>query len=121
MQMLRICHSDTIDGHRWSLSGRVAGPWVEEFRACWRQTLERTPRAHAVVDLSDVTFIDDAGERLIADMLCAGTEFIATGVANKQLLEDLQNRGGRRLARRVGETNASIGEPGPVRKETTEL
>jgi hypothetical protein len=95
--MLRICHSDTTDGHRWNLSGCVAGPWVEEFRACWLQALERTPLARAVVDLNDVTFIDDAGARLIADMLSAGTEFIATGVANKHLLEDLQNRGGRRL------------------------
>ncbi len=118
--MLRICHSDTADGHRWSLSGRVAGPWVEEFRACWRQTLERTPRAHAVVDLSDVTFIDDAGERLIADMLSAGTEFIATGIANKHLLEDLQNDRGHRLAHTAKETRAPIVEPGPLGKETTE-
>jgi len=107
--MLRICHSDTTGGHRWILSGRVAGPWVEEFRACWRQALERTPLAHVVVDLSDVTFIDDAGERLIADMLSAGTEFIATGVANKHLLENLQNGGG-----------LSIVGPRPLKKETTE-
>jgi hypothetical protein len=119
-EMLRICHSDTTDGHRWSLSGRVAGPWVEEFRACWRQALERTPLAPAVVDLNDVTFIDDAGERLIADMLSAGTEFIVTGVANKYLLEDLQHHGGRRLARTVKESNASIVEPRPLRKEITE-
>ena len=118
--MLRICHSETTGGYRWSLCGRVAGPWVEEFRTCWRQALERTPLAHVAVDLSDVTFIDDAGERLIADMLSAGTEFIAAGVANKHLLEDLQNRWGPRLARKVEETNAAIAEPRPLKKETTE-
>ena len=117
--MLRICHSDTTDGHRWSLSGRVAGPWVEEFRACWRQALERTPLAHVVVDLSDVTFIDDDGERLIAEMLSAGTEFIANGVFNKQLLEDLKNHGGVDWRAGCKKQTRQAG-PVPVRKETTE-
>jgi hypothetical protein len=95
--MLRICHSDTADGHRWRLCGRLAGPWVEEFRSCWKQSSERTPLAHTLVDLSDVTFIDEAAERLLVEMMCAGAEFIAAGVANKHLVENLKNGGGRRL------------------------
>jgi hypothetical protein len=43
------------------------------------------------VDLKDVTFIDEAGEGLLREMLSAGTECIATGVATKHLLESLRN------------------------------
>ena len=48
------------------------------------------PRARAVVDLSEVTFIDTTGEELLAEMRSAGTEFIATGVANKHVVAHLK-------------------------------
>ena len=47
-------------------------------------------RAHTVVDLRDVTFIDEAGQRLLSEMQSAGTEFIVAGVENKYLLATLK-------------------------------
>ena len=88
--MLRVSYSDTSDGQCWRLYGRLTGPWVEELRSCWRQARERAPLARAAVDLKEVTFIDDDGESLLAEMLSAGAEFIATGIATKHLLESLK-------------------------------
>jgi hypothetical protein len=56
---------------------------------------ERAPRAPAVVDLTDVTFVDEGGEALLAEMQSAGTEFVASGVENKHLVAGLA-RGERR-------------------------
>jgi len=67
------------------------GPWVDELRLCWRAGRERAPLARAVVDLKDVTLIDDAGKALLAEILSAGTDCIATGVANRHLLQSLKN------------------------------
>jgi hypothetical protein len=67
------------------------GPWVDELRSCWREGRERAPLARAVVDLKDVTSIDEAGEGLLREMLNAGAECTATGVATKHLLESLRN------------------------------
>lgn len=120
--MLRVSYSDTADGQRWSLCGRLAGPWVDELRSCWRQARERAPRAAAVVDLKDITFVDEAGERLLAEMQAAGTEFIAAGVENKHLVADLRDkdkvlleRPTVRLARRGG---AKAFEEGSSEKDT---
>src|SRR2546421_232225 len=55
--MLRVCYCDNIRGQRWTLCGHLAGPWVDELRSHWREARSRTPRAGAVVDLSDVIFI----------------------------------------------------------------
>jgi hypothetical protein len=100
--MLRVCYSDTIRGQRWTLCGHLAGPWVDEFRSCWRQARSRTPRAAAaVVDLSDVIFIDEAGEELLTEMHSAGVEFIATGVENKHMLANLEAKGKRPLRRQM--------------------
>ena len=83
--MLRISHSETELGERWTLCGQLRGPWVQALRSCW----QHAPALHAVVDLSEVTFIDKSGERLLSDMRDAGVEFIATGVETKHLLENL--------------------------------
>jgi anti-anti-sigma regulatory factor len=45
--------------------------------------------ARAVVDLSDVTFIDQSGEMLLSEMSSDGAEFVAAGVETKHLLETL--------------------------------
>jgi len=98
--MLRVSYSDTADGQRWSLCGRLAGPWVDELRSCWSQARAGTPLAPAVVDLKDVIFIDEAGERLLAEMETAGVEFVAAGVENKHLISTLKNGPSRSLRRR---------------------
>lgn len=97
--MLRFSCSDTADEQRWSLCGRLAGAWVDELRSCWRQARERAPGTHAVVDLRDVIFIDESGERLLADMETAGAHLIATGVENQHVVETLRNRSGCSLRR----------------------
>ena len=89
--MLRISYSDMAGGQRWTLYGRLSGPWVEELRSCWRQVRHRSPLARATVDLTEVTFIDTAGEDLLGEMLSAGAEFIATGIFTKYVLERLKN------------------------------
>jgi anti-anti-sigma regulatory factor len=45
-----------------------------------------------VVDLSDVTFIDESGEGLLSEMREAGVKFAACGVAIKHLVENLSDR-----------------------------
>ena len=88
--MLRVSYSDTAGGQRWCLSGRLAGPWVDELRCCWRQARERAPRAHAVVDLKEVIFIDESGAALLAEMQTSGAELVATGVENKHVIAALK-------------------------------
>src|SRR3954454_918856 len=93
MRMLRVSHSENACGQRWDLCGHLAGPWVEELQASWSEARRRAPRARAIVDLTDVTFIDEGGERLLAEMERDGTEFVASGVENRDLLATLQEKG----------------------------
>jgi hypothetical protein len=99
--MLRICYLHGEGSHEWTLCGQLAGLWVGEFRICWERTRATGP-LRTVVNLSDVTFIDEKGERLLSDMHGAGVEFVAAGVATKHLLENLAAKGERPLRRVVG-------------------
>jgi hypothetical protein len=95
--MLRVSYANNASEQRWSLCGRLVGPWVEELRGFWSQARRHAPRARAVVDLRDVTFIDAAGERLLAEMASAGTEFVAAGVETRHLVANLKQTGERTL------------------------
>jgi len=111
MTMLRVSYSDSVDGQRWQLCGRLAGPWVDELRRSWRQARQRAPLARAVVDLKDVTFVDEDGEALLVEMQGVGTEFIAAGVANKHLVASLRKGARRPLRRRLEDLCARCGKP----------
>jgi hypothetical protein len=97
--MLRITHAKTETEQRWTLCGQLTGPWVAELRACWAHLRQVAGKSHTVVDLSEVTFIDESGEKLLWEMRSEGAEFVASGVDTKHLLKNLRAKGERPLRR----------------------
>ena len=83
------------------LCGRLAGPWVDELRSSWQDRGRRQTAGTVVVDLSDVTFIDEAGEALLATMRREGAELLAAGVDNTDLVACLSDAGDRPLRRQI--------------------
>ena len=110
--MLRICYSLVDCGQQWTLCGQLAGPWVPELRSCWEHAHRNAAALRSIVDLSEVTFIDENGERLLSEMCRAGVEFVATGVETKDLLDNLECRGERPLRRLVRRSIDTKGETG---------
>jgi ABC-type transporter Mla MlaB component len=88
--MLRITIAETATEQRWTLEGRLVQPWVGELRTCWKQRHRAQNGRGCTVDLSEVTFIDNSGLRLLRTMSKEGTHFIATGIYTKHVLEHLK-------------------------------
>ena len=64
-----------------------------------------TPK-RSVVDLTDVTFIDEDGEALLGQMKQQDVDLVAgPGVANRDLLENLRTKGRRPVRRMLGRSN----------------
>ncbi|HKE27601.1 MAG TPA: hypothetical protein VKB88_34840 [Bryobacteraceae bacterium] len=91
--MLRFSYCRSDRGDAWDLCGQLAGPWVDELRSVWRRIREHTRLKQAVIDLRQVTFIDEAGEQLLAEMKNDGADFLVTGVEHKHLLANLEEEG----------------------------
>jgi ABC-type transporter Mla MlaB component len=89
--MLRIAIRSTQDQDTWILEGRLAGQVVNELTASWRQRQERGSRK-SVVNLVDVTSVDERGEQALLAMMIDGAEFVVRGVYTKGLLESLSER-----------------------------
>jgi anti-anti-sigma regulatory factor len=86
--VLKIIISETPTETRWTLQGRLVGVWVDELRTNWKKKPRRQNAVPCVIDLTDVTFIDQKGERLLRAMAKKGVQFIATGIYIKYVLQE---------------------------------
>jgi anti-anti-sigma regulatory factor len=92
VEMLRITVIDTPTEQRWVLQGRLTEPWVSEVRSNWKNSRDARRGKTSVVDLNDVTFVDNAGERLLQALMRMGVACIARGVYVKAVMEELRGR-----------------------------
>jgi hypothetical protein len=87
IDVLKITRTETPIEEKWTLQGRLIGLWVSELRRVWKETRRTDGNPKCVVDLSEVTFIDKKGERLLQTMSKEGAQFIATGIYIKHFLQ----------------------------------
>jgi anti-anti-sigma regulatory factor len=92
--VLKIVVTETETETRVILHGQLAGQWVNELRSCWKRRRSRTVQPW-VVDLNDVTFIDANGERLLRTMFKKGTQFVASGIYTRHILDMVKIKGKR--------------------------
>ncbi len=88
--MLKISIVDTPTQQRILLHGKLVGPWIKELRRVWEELRPQLGNRSPVVDLNEVTLIDDDADSLLAKMLEQGAELVATGVANRWLIQALK-------------------------------
>jgi hypothetical protein len=101
--MLRIISSRETGSQRWILCGQLAGPWVTELHEQWMCQRRESPNLLPLLDLSDVTFIDEAGAGLLREMRSQGVRFVAKGVETRHLLDNLAQREKPELRRFFGQ------------------
>lgn len=90
--MLKITFKDTPGSTRVKLEGKLSGPWVEELERSW---IEHSPQAseNVIIDLSDVTYIDPEGKRLLARMVDKGVCFEGTHLMTKYVIDEITRVG----------------------------
>jgi hypothetical protein len=89
--MLRITIAENEFEQRWVLQGRLAGPWVTELETSWNNRRADDGRK-CIVDLTDVTLVDQCGEQLLEAMKRAGAELTGSFVYLKYLVDEISSR-----------------------------
>lgn len=90
--MLRIVTEQHGDHFTLFLHGRIAGEWVELLERYWLTIADSVPSARVTTVLTDVSFIDTEGERLLGRMWQRGVDFVASGCMNRHVVESIQQR-----------------------------
>ncbi len=87
--MLKITLENNLQPATIKLEGKLSGPWVEELERAWDKFIEDKPGTTFTVDLSDVTFIDSAGRKLLSSMVDHGAELRAAHLMTKYIVEQI--------------------------------
>ena len=74
---------------RLFLEGKLSGPCVNELDKCW-QTCP-AGEAALLVDLTNVSFVDEHGKELLARMHNKGIKLFSRSVMTKCLIEEIEN------------------------------
>ena len=67
--MLRISVMNEPGITRVKLEGKLAHEWVDEARNVWAALSEANGKNKIVLDLLNVSFVDEAGHRLLTDIM----------------------------------------------------
>jgi hypothetical protein len=89
--MLRITVHKKPQSITFQLEGRLSPPWLQELDKCWRRALMIKDRPAVRVDLTGLTFVDDAGKACLAAMYHEGADFIANDCLTKSIVEEITN------------------------------
>lgn len=106
--MLKITVVETPTEQRLVLYGTLIGPWIGELQKVWENLRQQLGSRKAIVDLKDVTLIDDSADHLLAAMLGQGAELVASGLANRWLIEALKTGKTRAGAKALGPQSAAL-------------
>jgi anti-anti-sigma regulatory factor len=87
--MLKITRRDEKGTAVIQVEGKLAGPWVKELESSWRSAAaEQTTPVR--VDLTAVSFIDEAGEDLLRTMHGEHVELKARGCFTTCLIQSIK-------------------------------
>lgn len=100
--MLRIESERRADCYAIVLHGSIAGEWVALLDRYWRSIADDVPSARIKVVLTDVSFIDHDGERLLERMWRQGVELEAHGCMNRHVIDRIRMHSGRPAGRPHG-------------------
>jgi anti-anti-sigma regulatory factor len=87
--MLKITIHDANGPLRLQLEGRLAGAWVYELERCWHTAKASQPHRQLAVDLTGVTFLDQAGRYLLQLLHRDGVRLVGSGLLWQNILEHI--------------------------------
>lgn len=87
--MLKITRRDEAATAVIQVEGKLAGPWVKELEDCWR-SVNVDQHRQVRVDLTAVSFIDEAGEALLRTMHQERVELKAKGCFTTCLIQTIK-------------------------------
>jgi anti-anti-sigma regulatory factor len=91
--MLRVTTKDEAEMIRLKIEGRLAGADVDNVEVHWHSIASARQQFPILIDLTGVTFVDEAGKKLLAEMNRHGDKFLTCGLLTKAIIEEVSREG----------------------------
>lgn len=89
--MLRISVLNDARTTQFKLEGKLAHEWVDEAQKAWTIVSALNGKKRLVVDLFEVSFIDDPGRELLVAMHRAGATLLGCGPMISAVIEEIRS------------------------------
>ncbi len=86
--MLRITVREQPD-IRITLEGKLASAWVDELRDVSKDVLAHSQSKDVCLELADVSYVDAAGKKLLAELCRRGVHLVSDDAAMDALVENI--------------------------------
>ena len=86
--MIRITAQHESSTTRLLLEGKLSGPCVDELDKCWHES--SCGEATLMVDLTNISFVDDHGKELLTRMHRKGIKLFSTSLMTRCLIDQIQ-------------------------------
>lgn len=90
--MFKISTIETLEERSLVVEGTLTKPWVPELRRVWNEAGDSLNGRRMVIDLTNATVIDSAGEAAIFELMQEGAKFRCSGVLTKHVLQQLAQK-----------------------------
>lgn len=87
--MFRLTERSTAEGLVLKLEGRCSAEIVGELDAAWRAATERAGGQRVLVDVCDLSGVDDRGCEQLMAMRRGGARFVARGCFMRELVREM--------------------------------
>jgi len=87
--MLRITVLNEAREAIFKMEGKLAHEWVEEANKAWTAFSSIPQQGRVVIDLSGVSFVDEPGRELLAQMHASGTQLVGSSPMISALIEEI--------------------------------
>jgi len=91
--MLRISVLNDPGATRFKLEGKLAHEWVAEAENAWAALSNISANNPVIVDLNNVSFVDDPGRDLLVRFHHAGAKLVGSGPLIGALIEEITDSG----------------------------
>jgi len=91
--MLRISISNELELTRFKLEGKLAHEWVHEAETAWAVLKSLAGKQKVLIDLVNVSFVDEEGALLLASMRRSGAKLVGSGLLIAALIEEIERAG----------------------------
>ena len=87
--MLMITEQPNANALTFKLAGALVGEWATVLERCWCDAINTSEASRFIVDLTEVTFVDETGKELLGLMMRQGVELIARDILMKSIVEEI--------------------------------
>jgi hypothetical protein len=90
--MLKIVTVDSPDQRKLVVQGRLVEPWVGELQRTWEEGREDFKGRKLMIDLKEVTALNQHAENILMDMMRHGAQLVAGAMITRNVLQHLERR-----------------------------